>query len=554
MRRHALLAAILSSALAAGAIACGSGSAPVDGGTGAAATIARAPVDAGRPDSGLPQPSGPPKRIFTKRFVVNVRVRPDRESTRIGYLRAGAVLSAKTAGPVSYQGCRGGWFELTTGGFVCNGSDVIAFDGRRMPERRPAQPTLEEPLPYRYARTRREGAPMYRRLPSDEEAAVYEGFRIPGYEVVQLPDGGLMRVEAAPEPDPAPAEASAPSEAIPPSEAQPAVAREATASGEAGAAAEGGGPAEGGGAEGEGEVEPVITLGELEGERASVLMRRLVKGFIVSLDRDMRTGSRRYWRTLSNGFIPYGTQVEVRGSELRGHALDGIDWALPIGWVLSNKTISYTRGRDGRPRRGRAPGYHHSFRVVGEETHRDRAYVAAADGALYERDDVTIIEAHEPPPEIGPEDRWLEVDLEHQSLVAYEGRTPVYATLVSTGRVRDPEDPLRDMRTPTGLFRITSKHVTHTMDGDHAVDGPYSIEDVPYVMYFQLAYALHSAFWHDGFGRPRSHGCVNLAPQDARWVFDWAGPPLPEAWHGIYPTTEEQPGTWIWIHGETPEG
>ena len=145
------------------------------------------------------------------------------------------------------------------------------------------------------------------------------------------------------------------------------------------------------------------------------------------------------------------------------------------------------------------------------------------------------------------------VDLETQSLVAYVGDTPVYATLVSTGRVKDPLDPLKNFETPDGSFRLTSKHVTATMDGDHSVDGPYSIEDVPYVMYFQLAYALHSAFWHNSFGRPRSHGCVNLAPADAKWMFFWATPELPTSWHGVYPS-EQNPGTRIYIHGKTPEG
>jgi lipoprotein-anchoring transpeptidase ErfK/SrfK len=108
-----------------------------------------------------------------------------------------------------------------------------------------------------------------------------------------------------------------------------------------------------------------------------------------------------------------------------------------------------------------------------------------------------------------------------------------------------------DFETPTGRFRILSKHLTHTMDGDHAVDGPYSIEDVPYVMYFQLAYALHSAFWHNGFGRPRSHGCINMAPIDAKWLFDWVTPELPHNWHSVYPT-KEHPGTRLYVRGETP--
>jgi lipoprotein-anchoring transpeptidase ErfK/SrfK len=470
-------------------------------------------------------------------------------------MRAGSVLEATTSSPVSTDGCRGGWFELRTGGFVCNGTDVIAFEGRRLPERRPAQPDFEEPLPYRFARTRRDNTPMYRRLPTDLEAAQYEGYRIPGMRLEHLPDGGVMAVPDTPAPEesgvdgPGTSEESGESTRVEVTSApsDPSPSPESVDSLEV--------P----------EEARVVRLNELQGERDSVLQRRLVKGFIVSLDRDMRARARRYWRTLSNGFVPYSTQVEVRGSDFHGVELAREEspeasaesgeqgMVLPVGYVLSSKTVSYTRGRDGRPRRSRAPGYHHVFQVTGNEMHRDREYVVATNDVLFERRDVTIIEAREPPSEVGPGDHWIDIDLSNQSLVAYEGRTPVYVTLVSTGRVRDPDDPLRDMRTPTGLFRITSKHVTNTMDGDHAVDGPYSIEDVPYVMYFQLAYALHSAFWHDGFGRPRSHGCVNLAPLDARWIFNWAGPALPSGWHGAYPT-EEAPGTWLWIHGETPQG
>jgi hypothetical protein len=52
-------------------------------------------------------------------------------------------------------------------------------------------------------------------------------------------------------------------------------------------------------------------------------------------------------------------------------------------------------------------------------------------------------------------------------------------------------------------------------------------------MYFLGSYALHAAFWHERFGHPRSHGCVNLAPRDARWLFFWTLPELPSAWHGV---------------------
>jgi hypothetical protein len=553
------LAAVLVSIALSITVACGDGE-PEAMDAGAELE----PTDAGV-DAGPPTDAGPPPRLFAKRFVAKVHSRPDRESDLLGYLRAGAVLQARNATPLPpTERCREGWYELTTGGFVCSGRDVIAFQGRRMPARRPAQPNFDAPLPYEYGRTRREGAPLYRRLPSDEEAAEFEGYRIPGVEVEAPP-------EAAGEEGTSEDGAPAP---VVESDVLPASGAAATAA-----------------AEGElVDAGPLVaTLASLEGDRDSVLDRRLMSGFIVSLDRDLRTGRRRYWRTLSNGIVPYLQVGLVHGSEFHGEVLDrivasaldagvdagtdaGIDAGarrgrgrdagaaiaipdvLPLGYVTSSKTTMFSRAHGGPPRRGRAPGYHHMFHVTSEEDVHGTHYVIASDAEMYRDDEVTVIRAATTRPEgVGESETWIDVDLAHQSLVAYEGLLPVYATLVSSGRIRDPEDPLQTHDTPTGLWRIRSKYVTHTMDGDHATDGPYSIEDVPYVMYFELAFALHSAFWHDGFGRPRSHGCVNLAPADARWLFDWSHPRLPEHWHTIFPS-DADPATWIYVHGTTPEG
>jgi lipoprotein-anchoring transpeptidase ErfK/SrfK len=207
------------------------------------------------------------------------------------------------------------------------------------------------------------------------------------------------------------------------------------------------------------------------------------------------------------------------------------------------------RIRAGRPIAWRTP-----FVVAGEETDaRSRGFYFDADGTYYEAEDSVVIRPRARPDGVGETEKWIDVDLALQTLVAYVGDTPVYATLISSGRVKDEAVEELNHETPSGEFRVTSKHITHTMDGDHAVDGPYSIEDVPYVMYFQLSYALHSAFWHDRFGRPKSHGCVNLAPDDARWIFEWTDPPLPPGWHGVYPDAEH-PGTRIYIRGVTPRG
>jgi lipoprotein-anchoring transpeptidase ErfK/SrfK len=68
---------------------------------------------------------------------------------------------------------------------------------------------------------------------------------------------------------------------------------------------------------------------------------------------------------------------------------------------------------------------------------------------------------------------------------------------------------------------------------------------VPYIQYFQDGYALHAAYWHDQFGQPKSHGCINLAPLDARWLFFFTKPDLPLGWHGVMRALT---GSVVWIH------
>lgn len=114
---------------------------------------------------------------------------------------------------------------------------------------------------------------------------------------------------------------------------------------------------------------------------------------------------------------------------------------------------------------------------------------------------------------VGPEERWVDVDLTAQSLTAYEGNKPVFNTLVSTG--------LRQYPTVTGQFRIWVRYRSQTMDG-RRLGYDYFLENVPYVMYFFEDYALHGTYWHNNFGTPMSHGCVNLKTSDAEWIFNWS--------------------------------
>ncbi|MFO7918040.1 MAG: L,D-transpeptidase family protein [Anaerolineae bacterium] len=132
------------------------------------------------------------------------------------------------------------------------------------------------------------------------------------------------------------------------------------------------------------------------------------------------------------------------------------------------------------------------------------------------------------------EEKWIEVDLSEQLLRAYEGTTVCYTATVSTGKAHTP--------TVVGKFRIKSKYEAQLMTGPD-----YYLPNVPYVMYFYARYALHGAYWHDNWGTPTSHGCVNLRREDAQWLYEWTDPQVPEGAKSVHAGYDD-PGTWVLIH------
>lgn len=124
-------------------------------------------------------------------------------------------------------------------------------------------------------------------------------------------------------------------------------------------------------------------------------------------------------------------------------------------------------------------------------------------------------------------DQWVDVDLGEQVLVAYRGHQAMFATMISSGRSH---------ATPRGNYPMWAKVASTTMANQAYEDKPYMVQGVPWVVLFQGHNALHGAYWHDKFGNKKSHGCVNLAPLDARWVFEWVGPSLPVGWTGYLPS------------------
>ncbi len=133
--------------------------------------------------------------------------------------------------------------------------------------------------------------------------------------------------------------------------------------------------------------------------------------------------------------------------------------------------------------------------------------------------------------DIGDDEMWIDVDLGQQMLAVMRGQSPTFITLVSSGTGHKP-----NTATPKGLYRIRNKLAYGPMRNrpEDAEESPYHVEAVPWVQYFFKRFALHGAYWHNGFGHRKSHGCVNLAPRDARYVFERTGPGLPAGWMTAY--------------------
>lgn len=507
----------------ASAPAAEDGSAPVaearSGDASAPPAVDAAPAttaDATATDGSTDAPADTRPTITALALRTGIVEAPNGNARWIGYVRSGGQV-AILRGSVGNDGCPArrdvqgsGWWQVEGGGYVCVGylaALTPSLEGRNA-RRLNAQPDFGAAMPFLYGITTRPAA-MYRWAPSTDDERTVEPERF--IERPRTP---------APTPD---ADAS-----VEGSDA----AAVAAPSGDAGVPAD---------------ADSGVRIEELEGAPDSPLLRRMLSRMYVSLDREVRAGSGgSYWHTQSGGYVRTGAVSTLRtGATFQGVRLEGATH-LPAAFAISAVTPTYTQVGTAMHASGRAPRLTY-FQLTGDPPVRIGAdeYHRTSDGLFVRSRNVRLVTIHEPPSDLAPNEKWVDVNLDHQSLVAYEGTTPVYVTLVSTG-LRRRGSATDNYETIQGAFRIQSKHVATTMDGN-SNDGPYSIEDVPWVMYFEQSFALHGAFWHNGFGLMHSHGCVNLSPPDARWVFGWSEPRLPAGWHAAY-ASAQTPGTRVYVH------
>lgn len=456
----------------------------------------------------------------------------DPKSVHLGYLRYGEKAPV-IAEPHRKSNCQEGWYELVAGGFVCGKSATLDLDHPRI--KLAKAPDLEGALPYTYGVNYWNGTPLYRSVPSREQRKKFEPWLFKPKKIVRTDDDGAY------------APAGLLLGAVDAGAAEPA---DETDAGTPWWEREmpDGGP-------------PQVTLEDLQ-ESGGPIARRMVKGFYLSLDRQLDAAGGRWWKTVSGLSAPADRIVIAKpATEFHGVWLgkDDATFAtknvpsrridkLPIAFVLNYFAKRWALD-EAHKQATVAEGALDRFTAVGLTGQKARVkgyeFLETDEGWWVRSVDATVTEPGPPPQKLAEQERWIDVNLRRQTLVAFEGTTPVFATIVSSGR--------NEHETPPGSFRIREKHITATMDGDAdtAADGPYSIEDVPYIEYFNAGYALHGAFWHAAFGGVKSHGCVNLAPWDAKALFGWTEPQLPEGWHAVF-ATKDRPGTRVIVHERGP--
>ncbi|MCC6216042.1 MAG: L,D-transpeptidase [Polyangiaceae bacterium] len=510
----------------------------------AAASGAQPPVPSGAAAGAPPASASPPYAgpwLYVTAVGAGIFEEPSFDSRKLGYARSGSRLRIE-ADVVSKKSCAQGWSKVVDGGFACRnmGTTEATHPQVKFAVRPPA---LSEPLPYSYARNAKHGTPLYKSVPSREQMLRYEPYL------------DKKRASAAASGDPVPA---APPSAAPRGSASAAAPADSSRTLEPPPAASDAPPAAS-------DAPPPppwwqrshdekvdVTLEQLAAESDDILDRRMVTGFYVAIDRTFRWNDRTWYKTTRGLVAPADRMWLTAATKFQGVELGGADGAaLPVAFTYGGRKTApaYTFDAERKtPKPARAFEVPTALPLTGEELEIGGIrYLETRAGPWVKSIHVRVARDPAPPADLAEGERWIDVNLTTQTLVVLDGRRALYATLVSSGKSSTVQ--AKDHRTPTGEYRVREKHVTTTMDGNGTVAGdlPYSIEDVPYVMYYQGSYAIHAAFWHRNFGVQMSHGCVNLAPLDARRVFELTTPAVPEGWHGAW-SEPKRPGARIVIH------
>lgn len=601
-------------------------------------------------------------------FVATVYAEPRDTAKKLGYLRIGAKVRRSPA-PMGFEGCPKGWYGIAPRGFVCAGKEATTDLDDPILRAASKRPNLKTALPYRYGFVRAV-LPLYLRVPTaaeqfksefklkehlawyEQNQAVVDQVRF-GANDVPIDDRGV-----------------------------PVAGKRI---GELGLGTNSLETPLGVLLGGETDSDPIPFW--LEGGKRHIpnVSDFVVPEYAVFADRARRftglafigsfpTGpeslNRRFSITTDLRLAPTTKVKPDTGSAWHGVELND-ELTLPLAFVRAPGARAYKIVK-GRVVPAGEVEHRSVHALVGKmRTVEGVRYYRTKDRRWLSQMDVGLAVAPATWPEAAEKgEKWIEISIGNQTLVLWEGKKPVYATLVSTGKA-GLDDPKKTTATVRGTFRIRNKHITATMDSNESSsvggqpdttaftsiapaaavarrddgdapgakkgaaaskgaakggttkagnagktsassktnagakpapakaggskkdakpakpsaakaekpaangakepppipedyvprkgdgmygvtrrrgEGKYVLRDVPYIQYFAQGYALHTAYWHDVFGTPRSHGCVNLSPIDGHRVFLWTEPKVPDGWHAINTGEELGQGTVVVVH------
>ena len=478
----------------------------------------------------VPRPDGP--RIGAVQMVAPIHEKPDRRSPKLGYLRAGGT-AVRAEKPVALDDCQGGWFRVLPAGYMCAENEATTDIKHPILRALKRRPDLSKPMPYPYAFVRAI-APNYYRVPTKDEQLRYEMSlkrHLRSYSKLKE-KWDEIKVGS----NDVPLDALGNAAGDPPSE-----------------------PPEFGddelfGGNGDDAIpwffkggRQIPNIASFKVPPYAVITNRIArKAGLALIDTFMGPNDRRFALTTDARLVPTSKLKPARGSTFHGVDMTK-GWELPLAFVHKPKAYKYDLSRLALDKDGKL-AWHTAVQLTGRSKFIGKTRLVEAKGGYWVKDeDVAIaVKPSELPSFAKGDTKWVDISILNQVVILYEGSKPVYATAAATGR-DGLGDPKKTYSTVRGTFRVREKHVTTTMDS-HESGNKFELRDVPWVQYFEAGYAIHAAPWHDDYGRPRSHGCINLSPIDARRVFMWTDPPLPGDWHGVNAGQATGEGTIVHIH------
>ncbi|MSP25832.1 MAG: hypothetical protein EXR75_11860 [Myxococcales bacterium] len=431
-------------------------------------------------------------RLYAPSGLVKFHEKPDRDSPVIGAMRAGQSVAMRdtTLTPERKRrrlyGCDEGWYPVFPRGFACVGGADHATRNAQEPRviaALAALPDVTADYPFKFGVSL--GAPQYKRVPTAAEQRVREPDLDKYLASLPGPDpqkGGAIDVTPA---------------GRPPSEAFANYQR--------------------------------TTVLPLMDEQPAY------PGMKVAWTQEFDAEGRTWLLTPDMTLVP---KDKVRQKALP--SLHGVDFKarpelkLPLAFFWLDDTPKFRMGTDGKLAKSEEMFSRHEFvnTTLKQARGPGGSYWQVGDNAYVPHNTVSIIKrAPFRAPGAGPHDKWVEIRVTWGYLIAYEGDEPVYATAMSPG-----QDGIANAKyaTARGVHYVDWKMYSSDMSG-HDKGADWYVQEVPWVQYYKDNFAAHGAWWHNDFGRPRSHGCVNLAPADARFLFRWMDPVIPEGWYAVSP-------------------